>query len=186
MPGGRTAAPVVPKGIPLYDNMGRLLGLQPAEPIRPAPAAAVPQGIPLYDVAGNLVGFQPGVIPTTSRVTSTPTSSTTPPGQGSVPGLTGSPSFVQAPILSGAFMPPPQVQAQISSSGGAFGMILAYLTVPPDIRLALLNSLDMHVNESYVVMLGLRDEELDNTIADLRVGGKPIPIGMRSRIRMAV
>ena len=88
--------------------------------------------------------------------------------------------------MSRAFMPPPQVLQQIAAAGGAFGMILAYLTIPTEICLALLTALDMSINESYVVILGVRDDELDRVISDIRVAGKPISVGMRSRIRMAV
>ena len=178
----------IPAGIPLYDAAGRLLGYQPAAPIQPPPTASVPRGIPLYDASGQLAGFQPGQLPTTSRVTpslSTAASSATRP-QGTTSGLSGVPSFVQVPVMSGAFMPPPQVLQQIESAGGAFGMILAYLAIPTDICLALLTGLDMNINESFVVILGLRDDELDRVISELRVAGKPISVGMRSRIRMAI
>ena len=82
-------------------------------------------------------------------------------------------------------MPPPQVIQQITAAGGPFGMVLAYLTIPTDICLALLTELDMSINESYVVILGLRDDEVDKVISDIRVAGKPTSVGMRSRIRMA-
>ena len=138
----------VPPGVPLYDSSGRLLGYQPTTMIRPPPSSTVPQGIPLYDAMGQLMGFQPGPMPTTSRVATTPMTSPTGSGTAGAAGLSGAPSFVQSPVLSGAFMPPPQVIQQITAAGGPFGMILAYLTIPTEICLALLTALEMNINES--------------------------------------